>query len=266
MWSKYLVLSCRAFFLGGCALLLTQASIAAFAADAASKSATSDATTVVAAPAKPEADSLTGWEKMGSSDGIDYFKKEIAGDPVVAMRGEGVVDAPIARVASVVFDDDRAHEWVDSLAGSKLLKMYGDREFLEYTHIGTPFVLKDRDFLTRGTIESDLKEKIITMRIYSVEDPLMPPGKYVRGELQGYWKLRATDSGAKTYVIAEMHADPKGSVPKWIVNLFQKGWAKDTIESLRKQVAKSDIKIMPEVIRFYPQTDAELKAANQPSH
>jgi hypothetical protein len=140
---------------------------------------------------------------------------------------------------------------VDSLADSRLIKMYGPREFLEYTHIGTPFVLKDRDFLTHGDVVGDTQEKSITMHIYSVEDPLMPPGKYVRGTLQGYWKMRALDSG-RTYVIAEMHADPKGSVPKWIVNLFQKGWARETILSLRKQVAKPDITMVPEVLKMFP--------------
>lgn len=201
--------------------------------------------------AQPTDPSLKGWDKVDTGDGIDVFKKELPGDPVVAMRGEGPVDAPIARVASVILDDDRAKEWVDSLEDSKLVKMFGDREFLEYSHIGTPFVLKDRDFLTRGIVEADMKERSITMTIHSVDDPLMPVGKYVRGDLQGYWKMKSLGDGTKTYVVAEMHADPKGSVPKWIVNLFQKGWAKGTIQSLRKQVAKPDIKIIPEVSKIF---------------
>jgi hypothetical protein len=197
------------------------------------------------------ADAPVGWNKMGSDDGIDVFTKEIPGDPVVALRGEGLVNAPIARVASVILDDDRATEWVDSLVESKLIRMIGDREFVEYSHIGTPFVLKDRDFLTRGIVQVDLKEKTLTMTLKSTEDPAKPEGKYVRGVLQGYWKMRSMGDGRQTYVIAEMHADPKGSVPKWIVNLFQKGWAKGTIESLRKQVAKTDIKIIPEVTKIF---------------
>ena len=37
-------------------------------------------------------------------------------------------------------------------------------------------------------------------------------------------------------------ADPRGSVAKWIVNLVQKDWPHKTIASLRRQVAKPDIK------------------------
>jgi hypothetical protein len=36
--------------------------------------------------------------------------------------------------------------------------------------------------------------------------------------------------------------DPRGSVPKFLVNMVQKSWPHKTITSLRKQVAKPDIK------------------------
>jgi len=52
----------------------------------------------------------------------------------------------------------------------------------------------------------------------------------------------AIDGGKKTRVLAEVLADPKGSVAKWIVNMFQKGWPHNTITSLRAQVKKPDIK------------------------
>ncbi len=48
-------------------------------------------------------------------------------------------------------------------------------------------------------------------------------------------------------MIVEIHADPKGSVPKWLVNLFQKGWPRNTIEGIRKQAAKADVKEHPVV-------------------
>jgi hypothetical protein len=142
--------------------------------------------------------------------------------------------------------------------------MYSPREFLEYTHIGTPIILKDRDFLTRGKVEADLKDRSMLMSMWSIEDPAYPPGKYVRGEVQGFWKLKAVENGTKTFVIAEMHADPKGSVPKWIVNAFQKGWPHNTLESLRKQVAKPDIKVIPQVAEFFNESGLLPKSEATP--
>ena len=31
---------------------------------------------------------------------------------------------------------------------------------------------------------------------------------------------------------------PRGSVPKWIVNMFQRAWPKDTFKGIKKQLEK----------------------------
>jgi hypothetical protein len=48
-------------------------------------------------------------------------------------------------------------------------------------------------------------------------------------------------------VVAEVHTDPKGSIPKWMVNLTQKSWAHTTIMGLRAQVRKASASDDPEL-------------------
>jgi hypothetical protein len=188
------------------------------------------------------------WVETSSGGGIITFKREVPGSPIIALLGEGIVNAPIVRVASVLLDYTRATEWIDSLEEVRVVRMLGPLEFIEYDHVGTPpVIMKDRDFVCRGKLALDLQEQSLVMSIEPATDPLLPPTRYIRGALRGYWKLKAMDGGQRTFVVAEMHGDPKGGVPKWLVNLFQKGWARNTIESLREQVAKPDIKIMPQV-------------------
>jgi hypothetical protein len=188
------------------------------------------------------------WVETSSGGGIMTWKREVAGSPIIDLLGEGIVEAPVVRVASVLLDYTRATEWIDSLEEVRVVRMVGPLEFIEYDHVGTPpIIMKDRDFVCRGKLALDLQEQSLVMTIEPTSDPALPPTRYIRGELRGYWKLKAMDGGKRTFVIAEMHGDPKGGVPKWLVNLFQKGWARNTIESLREQVAKPDIKIMPQV-------------------
>ena len=194
-----------------------------------------------------EAAKTEGWKEMGREDGILSFKKEVAGSPLVAFRGEGIVDAPIAKVASVILDHERAVEWVDSLKEARLIRMTGEFTFVEYNHVGMPPLVQDRDFLTAGKIVADAQSGILDLVMEPIEDADVPVGKYIRGDLHGHWNLRSIESGTKTYVITEMHADPKGSLPKWIVNLFQTGWPQNTLEALRKQTTKTDLKVIPKV-------------------
>jgi hypothetical protein len=202
------------------------------------------------------------WVETGNDDGIVTYKRDVPGSDIIALRGQGVIAAPITRVASVVLDHRRATEWVDSLEEFRVVRMLGSTEFVEYNRIGTPPLLADRDFVCHGKVEVDLAAQTLTLSLTPTVDPAVPVKEdYVRGRLSGYWKLRSIDGGRKTFVVAEMHGDPKGAIPKWLVNAFQSGWARNTLESLRKQVEKPDIQIVPEVKAVF-----EGKPMPQPAH
>ncbi len=205
-------------------------------------------------PLAATADSSTtadGWECLGTRDGITTYRRAVPGSPVVAIKGDGIVEAPILRVASVVLDTTRLHEWTDSLGAARRIRIISWTEFVEYDHIRTPFILKDRDFVVQTNLEFAPKQKQIVLRMRSVTDPLAPATSRVRGELmQSSYVLTGLDHGRRTRMIADVHADPKGSVPKWIVNHYQKGWAYDTITRLREQVKKLEIEDDAELERI----------------
>jgi hypothetical protein len=183
------------------------------------------------------------WEQFGEDDGITVFRREVPGSPIIALRGEGVVNAPILRVLSVLADTPRAPEWIDSLAETKVVRKVSDDEFVEWDHIATPVILKDRDFVFDIKLALSPADKQVSLDYHSVYDSGAPKTDYVRGEFSyGTFKLTSIEGGKKTRFLCEVLADPKGSVAKWIVNLFQKDWPHKTIESLRMQVAKPDIK------------------------
>ncbi|HEX3774059.1 MAG TPA: START domain-containing protein [Polyangiaceae bacterium] len=194
------------------------------------------------------------WEKFGEDDGISVYRREVPNSPIIALRGEGVVNAPILRVASVLVDTARAPEWIDSLAETKVVRKINDDEYIEWDHIKTPIVLKDRDFVFDVKLELVPADKAVALNYHSVYDSGAPKTDYIRGEFSyGTFKLTSIEGGKKTRVLAEVLADPKGSVAKWIVNLFQKDWPHKTIESLRTQVAKPDIKDQPRLKELFSQ-------------
>jgi hypothetical protein len=229
------------------------------ASAAASASASAQPARLPAPPTPPPAPAasspaLPPWEKIGDSDGIIAYRREVPGSPLIAVKGEGIVNASIIRVASVLVDTTRATEWIDRVVESRVVRQVSETENVHYDHIGTPIVMKDRDFVTRSKLEFDAPSKRVIIRMKSTTDPLAPPTDYVRGEImQSYFILTSLEHGTKTHISVEVHADPKGSVAKWIVNMFQKSWPHNTISRLRAQVAKPDIK-------EHPRLKAELTA------
>ena len=196
-------------------------------------------------PAKPQ------WQQFDEEDGIRMFRRDVPGSDIVALRGEGFVAAPIGRVASVLVDRKRSTEWIDRLVKTKLLRQISETESIEWDHIKTPAPLKDRDFVFKSVISTDPGQKRVSFNYYSVTDPLAPEtDDYVRGTFKaGKFELtmatRKNPDGSitkGTIVNAEVEVDPRGSVPKFIVNMVQKSWPHTTLMALRKQVAKPDIK------------------------
>jgi hypothetical protein len=191
------------------------------------------------------------WELFDEEDGIKMYRHDVAGSSIVALRGEGFVAAPISRVASVLADRNRSTEWIDRLKRTKLLRQISETESIEWDHITTPSPLKDRDFVFKTVITTDPAKKKVIFSYYSVTDPAAPEtDDYVRGTFKsGKFELtmaeRTNADGSKTrgtIVNAEVEVDPRGSVPKFIVNMVQKSWPHTTLMALRKQVAKPDIK------------------------
>lgn len=180
------------------------------------------------------------WEKVTSESGINVFKKEVEGSPIIAFKGDGVIDAPILRVASVLIDSSRNKEWMDRVVESTILEQKSPTERIQYSHIKTPPGLDDRDFVSHAKLNIDAQNKRLTFAIHSTTHASKPAGAggIVRGELMGSSFLLVPVGSDKTRVITEFHADPKGSVPKFIVNIFQKDWPINTIKGLRKQVGR----------------------------
>jgi START domain len=188
------------------------------------------------------------WQKSCNSNGLTIYWSKVEGSPIIAFKGEGIVDAPLEKVASIIIDTTRGTEWIDSLMESKVVRSISPTEFIEYDHVGTPFIMANRDFVSHVTVEADAKTRRMVVRYTPTEDPLAPPlKKYVRGVMVCEFRMVPMSIPEETYVEAEIHCDPKGSVPKWIVNLFQEGWPQTTFESLRKQAKKTDISILPVV-------------------
>ena len=197
------------------------------------------------------------WEMFDEEDGIRMFRRSVPGSSVVALRGEGFVEAPIARVASVLADRKRSTEWIDRLVKTKVLEQINETESINWNHIKTPTPLKDRDFVFKSVITTDPAQKKVVFSYYSVTHKGAPvTDDYVRGSFKGgkfelTMATRTNKDGTKTrgtIVNAEVEVDPAGSVPTFIVNMVQKSWPHKTLTALRKQVAKPDIKDDPRVV------------------
>jgi hypothetical protein len=183
------------------------------------------------------------WTRVDVADGIEISRRTVAGTGLVAMRGIGTIEAPVWKVASILLDPARAPEWVDSLRESRVVQRLGPTAYVEYNHFSMPFLVKDREFVSEVQIDVDPETRRVAL-VYRPTQATVPRTHAVRGEiLAGRFDARSLEPGLRTELIAEVQIDPKGLLPTWLVNLFQRHWPATTFERMRKQAARSDIQI-----------------------
>ncbi len=194
------------------------------------------------------------WRQTSDTDGIRLYSSEVPGTKIMALKGDGLIEAPMAKVANVIVDTTRGTEWIDSLVESKVLRNLGPFEFTEYDHMGIPFpfdqFISDRDFVSHVAVETDSLHQHVTVKYTPLIDPLAPVKKnYKRGVMTCTFSMYEICPD-ETYMEAEIHCDPKGGLAAWLVNWFQGGWPETTFESLRREVARPDINVIPFVVKL----------------
>jgi hypothetical protein len=181
------------------------------------------------------------WQTVdNTTDGIQILRKEVKDSGLIAFRGIGVVDAPLPLVATVIIDTDRRQQWIAGLVDSRIIHWRDKDNFIEYDHIGMPLFIKDRDFVSHIKMSFYPSKKEMVFHYQPSDDPSAPRSNYIRGELiNAIFILSSIDNDNKTRVDAEFLCDPKGWIPKWLVNFFVKDWPKTTFRNLRKEVLKN---------------------------
>jgi hypothetical protein len=204
------------------------------------------AASMFAIPITTRADDNSGWENIRNEAGISVSRKAIPGSSFVALRGEGDVNGSLLAVADVLVDVAHEQEWIADIKEARVLRHVTDTEYILYSHLGTPPTLTDREFVADVKLTIDPSKQSLRIDMRSVDDPAAPSTSYVRGFLsESSFRLQANPDGKTTHVVAEIHADPKGNLPGWVVNFFQKNWGFRTLQSLRKQVASGRAPVHP---------------------
>lgn len=193
-------------------------------------------------------DSSEQWQLIGDDDGIRSYRREIPGSKYVAMRGEMTLRATIPQIISVLRDSPRKKHWVSRVVEAYSIQKFGDWESLEYNHSrGLPPLVSDRDFVFRAHLSVDPVARQATLKLKSERRADFPEREgIVRGEmLQSMYRLTEVgnelEGGAETRVEVEVHADPKGAVPGWIINLFQKSWPRNTLKGIEQESKRPDL-------------------------
>ena len=160
------------------------------------------------------------WQLKKESDGIKIYTASRPGSNVRALRVEYTLEASLSQLAALLLDVSIQPQWVYSTKSSSVLKKVSDNELVYYTEKSMPWPATNRDVVTRLKITQQPDNYVMT--VSSIGEPDYIPAKpgLIRVPFSKVtWTVTPVDHNhLKIDYTAE--ADPGGSVPAFIVNMF----------------------------------------------
>lgn len=184
-----------------------------------------------------------GWQKVAEENGIKSFKKPVPGSKIVGFKGETIIDASIPRLLWVLTDNKYRTEWVHRLKSSRVLKRKSIYEAVIYQVFGLPFPISNRDYVYRARVFRRGESAVVNIK--SEFSPQAPSPAGVRAHLSHCEYLLEPRGPNKTFVKVEVHTDPRGWLPSWLVNMIQKKWPIQTLSGIKRMVNKPYARDVP---------------------
>lgn len=201
------------------------------------------ATILLAPNVHAEGSEHNKWEQIADSDGITVYQK--TGDsPVISLRGETTIPAHLSDIFEIMKNNATAHEWIPMVKERRDLKQISDKERIEFTHIEMPWPMSDRYFINKAQADymPNGKLRIFVQSIETPDEAWLEHDK-VLGVMH-YSEFILTPLGGKTHMVIEVNSDPKGLIPKFLVNAAQRSWPRKFFTGLTDMLRKTS-KISP---------------------
>ena len=176
------------------------------------------------------------WRQVTDDDDIQVYTIDLPDTDIVKAKAVAQIKSPLLRIRQELDDIDSRHEWVPFLKHSKLIIVKSATQRLEYSLFSAPWPASNRDFVYSLELVKESSEQLI-YRMHSVKSEAMPENKnYIRGEIfESIYTLTKINENL-TLVELSYHADPRGWLPSWIVNIIQRVLPYKILRNLRQRL------------------------------
>ncbi|TNE99936.1 MAG: hypothetical protein EP326_07250 [Deltaproteobacteria bacterium] len=182
----------------------------------------------------------TYWTKIEDKNGLKLFSGPKSDTGIYPFKAIFTVKHELEDVVMVLADTSKKTQWVPRMSKSETLEQKSADNRVEYGVVNMPWPLKDRDAIVRILTTVDKTRTHVRLNIQSDMDEQIINKSNIRAKvypsLVDIYYLPETK---ETLMEIETFVDPKGAIPKWIVNFFQKIEAKRMARQMKRQLDKN---------------------------
>ena len=160
------------------------------------------------------------WKLSKDEDGIKVYQSEVKHSKFKSIKVECTLDGTYDKLMSILNDVTNQKNWVYNNKNSSILQRISPNDFYYYSETYLPWPMTNRDAIIHLKMNKDSLNRFL--KISAVSVPGYAPEKsgmvrVPRSDISWY----VTMPSAKTISIVYIFdAEPGGSLPAWVVNMF----------------------------------------------
>lgn len=175
-------------------------------------------------------------EKNDKKNQIQVYTRMQEQSPLKEFRGEMKVQSTLTGLVALVEDVSAAASWIHNCGGLDIIERKADHNLIIYMITEAPWPVKNRDSIIESVLSQDPKS--LTVRIdMSVRNDIFPAAdEFVRiTNMHGSWTFEPLAEGWVN-VTYQVHADPGGGIPNWLINSLVVDAPYYTLKNMREKV------------------------------
>jgi hypothetical protein len=178
------------------------------------------------------------WVLKTNDDGVKIYTRKVANSNIKAIKVECNFDATPAQLVAVIMDVKNSEDWLYRTSSNYIVKQVSPSELYYYSMIEVPWPITKRDFIAHIKVTQDAATKVITIDAPCVTDMVPVKANVVRvADSKGKWVITPIGDG-KVKIVYTLHADPGGSIPAWLSNMFATQGPAESFKKLKIQLKK----------------------------
>jgi len=179
------------------------------------------------------------WKLSKEKDGIKVFQSETKNSNFKSIKVECVMQGNYDKLMAVLNDVSRHKEWVYNSKTSYILKRNSPYEFYYYMETSIPWPMSNRDAVVHLTMNRDSLNRFLKIKAEGSPDYIPEKSGRVRVPRSLINWYVTMPSSTSISIVYTFEADPGGSMPAWLVNMFADKGPYESFKKLSEILKKS---------------------------
>lgn len=178
------------------------------------------------------------WQLIRDEENIQVYSGHSQNTIIRSVKGVVNISTSLDKLLNIFEDITKCPNWMYQCKSAMTLKQLNIVERIDYIVTDLPWPTWDRDLIIHSTFQQDRKTKQVEIKFRSLPDQVAEKSGIVRIEkIYGSMRFVPQKNGSIQFTY-EISADPRGKIPKWMVNAMAIDFPFYTLKKLRALAEK----------------------------